>query len=161
MEKGRQTDRVQGSQDVAVRFCFVSCAVCGVGFALPMALYLERVSTGAAIYCPNGHEHKATVDQDSPAGSRGHLLSELQQVRFDNLQLQRDLARYAVSPPPLDAKELKRRAGILSAHAEGVGIGGVICVLCGNEKRGRSALRNHLIRQHAEDLKLEPASRFE
>ena len=132
------------------------CGSCRILYAVPLVTYAQRVEQSAAIYCPNGHANVAT-----PLGLNGRpagMVEELQQLRCENLQFKRIIAKFG--PAPLTPKQISRRAVILSEKQETLDYGQVLCPFCGQQKRHKHALRNHLYRQHLEDLKIEPAETF-
>lgn len=133
------------------------CQVCGILFAVPLTLYSERATQSGSVHCPNGHPNAATADE-ADRSARG-VIVELQQLRMENLQLRRTVSK--LCPIAITPKELKRRATVLSERAETLRYGQVLCSYCGNKKRGQSALRNHLLRQHEEDLRLDPVEAFQ
>ena len=145
-----------GTLEAVTLLHICQCGSCGILYAVPLVTYAQRVEQSAAIYCPNGHSNVATPQRfnGTPAG----MVEELQQLRCENLQFKRIVASFG--PCVLTKKEISRRAVILSERQETLEYGHVLCPFCGQRKRHRNALRNHLYRQHLEDLKIEPAETF-
>ena len=133
------------------------CGTCGVYYAAPLVLYTNLAANAGLIHCPNGHAN--TAAPIGAGGTPGGMAAELQQLRFEKAQHEQAAARFG--PVAITLKELRRRARTLSELAEPLKYGQVICPYCGKRKQNQSSLRNHLYRQHEEDLRVESAEKFQ
>jgi hypothetical protein len=99
----------------------------------------------------------------SPAEKRSFIRSiaeQAMQARLDALYLAAlALADPNAPTPPIDKKELKRRATFLASRAYPAPYGRVVCPFCGNLK-GEGGIRNHIRNCHALDVIEMPAERF-
>ncbi|MEI8194729.1 MAG: hypothetical protein WCI73_02350, partial [Phycisphaerae bacterium] len=121
-------------------------------------MHLAAVGEGRPVYCPAGHSNT-----EGPANPVQIALELTGRLADTEARLAAQIAgqgrgRGGDSPIP-DAAELVRRARFMAARAmEGVHSNGrYVCVVCGQEKRGRGGIASHLLRAHVAEL-IESAS---
>jgi hypothetical protein len=150
--------------EILARLHVTSCDGCGIAFALPASLYLERLKARGVITCPNGHANALTPLLMRTADLTTLHVAALKELTHLGHRLRVALAELeTLRPKPGDIQppgkaELKRRAYILDARAERAEYGKGVCRFCG---KSSSALRKHILAAHLEELKLLPASSFE
>jgi hypothetical protein len=158
----------------ALEFCdadtplrITACPDCGIVFALPLALYLDRVAAGGVVSCANGHPillgRPKIADGDTLALS-AHLVAELNQTRHELAQARGALLRAASPAPTAEVAptpaEISRRVNLLTSRARGDGRRRSICHLCGKSLQSGSSFKRHLQRQHAAEIAALPAGAF-
>lgn len=137
--------------DASQRLRVLACPQCGVVFAMPVTLHLERVAASGTVHCPNGHAHQpARESAATPDLLRANiaLLLEAQQLRHElDAALRRPTSPPADPLGVLDKRELRRRSRIEAERAEQGAYGRRICRFCGCLKAG-GKLAEHIRRQH-------------
>ncbi|MBA3776657.1 MAG: hypothetical protein H0X11_09485 [Betaproteobacteria bacterium] len=142
--------------DVPTRLYFTACPDCGVTFAIPADAYLHRIESKGSIYCPIGG-HPIEL---SPASADADLyarylqsLRELRQRGGEIQELKNELARRPLpADKPIDAAELKRRIQFLIVRAERAAFGQTVCRFCGNTSRSNNGYKQHLKRNHPDEI---------
>jgi len=151
------------SIDIAERLRFITCAACGVAFAVPMSLHTARAAERGEIWCPNGHASKlGPIDASNLTIQNLELLEELKNAREELHRAQRVAATATARVAEIATDdEVKRRCRLLSARAERTTFGRIACTVCGRSSNTESSLRNHLFRAHKEDVRAMNAEAFE
>ncbi len=144
--------------DITSMLRVLSCRTCGVGYAAPMSLWLQRSHDREEIFCPSGHAHRLAPDDEAPESMQ--LLNLLVAGELENVQMQLASALIAANRAapaeegPISKTELKRRSEMLASKCRLK-----VCRFCGKEKGG--GLASHYRRQHAEQVAKLPARMFD
>lgn len=159
METGRTIQGGMKQSQISLRL--LSCAQCGIAYAVPADFHITRGARQEPIHCPAGHANDP--GEQTPASM---LLEDLTHARAEmerlGAELQQLRARLGESSS-IDNKELRRRANLLAATAERSGRGIMdepICPVCGRTKAGANRLAEHIYRQHREQIRQMPATKF-
>lgn len=134
-----------------------ACPTCGCNFALPMAVWLDRLHGEGSIFCPAGHaiEIKKTPDNQADCAILAvNLMASLSQSTHELRSARNALAR--LSPAgvlPVDDKEFDRRLNLMNSRAQRAAFGKPICILCGKTQSSNSSFRTHLKTRHADELR--------
>ncbi|HEX4055991.1 MAG TPA: hypothetical protein VHX86_17135 [Tepidisphaeraceae bacterium] len=142
-----------------------TCPTCGCNFALPMAVWLDRLHGEGSIFCPAGHAieiKKTPGNQADCAILAATLLHRLNQSGHELRQARNALARLSPSNVlPVDEKEYQRRLNLMISRAQHAEYGKSICILCGKKQSSNSSFRTHLKARHADELRTLPPACFD
>jgi hypothetical protein len=142
--------------EIPTRLHLRECPDCGITFGLPLDLYLKRLAVKAAIYCPAGHLIELADDDAKPQNfleEMAHMLAQLRQATVDADQLRNTLARVprlAAAPP--SEEEMQRRIKYLVNRAHHTIYGKNVCRFCEKVGANDASLRQHLKRDHLEEI---------
>jgi len=140
------------------------CTTCREAHAMPRLAFMAAVTEQRPVFCHNGHSY-TPGDPNHPDSNallnNFKLSSALADAKAQLVSMGRHLAALAPSDKEPDAREIRRRAQVLTNRAEpGSGYGRKICPFCGHEKGGR-LLAEHLRRTHRHLLCEMPAQSFD
>ncbi len=147
------------SFEVMASLQVMTCSGCGVLFAVPALLHLERCDQGGRIYCPNGHAVEVSRSEIEPDLLRQTIrqAAEIQALRHQ-VNTQRP-ATGGDKAAEISVLELKRRAALIVAHTERAEFGRKICQFCGNSCKG-TYLKAHLLNHHRAEMTAMAAESF-
>jgi hypothetical protein len=155
--------------DAATPLRITTCPDCGIVFALPLAVFLERVAAGGVVSCPNGHPvilGKPKIAPGDTLALSASLVAELAQMRHELAVARGALLRATpVSPAreaaPATPEEILRRINLLVSRVRFVGRESRrLCALCGKNFQNNYSFKRHLQEQHAEKIAALPADAF-
>ncbi|MEI8195190.1 MAG: hypothetical protein WCI73_04710 [Phycisphaerae bacterium] len=145
----------------------VICATCGMCYAIPESLILVAQRDQMPIFCPRGHDWVPLAhDADRCSNAVAWRLELLATLANTRVKLEAARRRVLELTPadgaPTTKAELRRRSQIVAHRADAPkgNFGRAVCQFCGKVK-ARSALAEHLRRQHGDALAEKPAAYFD
>jgi hypothetical protein len=142
--------------DVLNRLRVVGCPTCAILFALPLEIYLRRMTEKGNIFCPNGHVALLTPESETPeelAILQVEMVAEIRQLKHDADQLRNTLGRMPHAPEgPISDEELERRIKYLVNRAKTTAYGRLACRFCESVSKHGPGLKRHLKRLHRDEI---------
>lgn len=148
------------------RLKLMNCRTCGTMFALPLAVWIDRMHNEGNVYCICGHENR--IEQNDPKNQgeltliASQLLVDLTNSRQSEAELRKGVCVIpAAAQNPISDAEFTRRLRWLVTTAHRTDGARLVCSFCARSRNDAPHFRAHLKDSHRAEIAAMPATCFE